>query len=63
MAWQTPKINWRSPAYPDWRDYNRMEGNILDLKKAVTIDIADAGRYFTLMNLEAALAELYQLCR
>lgn len=63
MAWQTPKTNWRSPAYPSYVDFNRIEGNILELKKAATIEITDAGGYFISTNVEGALAELFQLCR
>jgi len=63
MAWQTPKTNWKSPAFPNCDDFNRIEGNILELKKAATNDIIDAGNYFTSSNVEGALAELYQLCR
>jgi len=63
MSWQSPKITWRSPAYPDYHDLNRIEANILELKKASTIEITDEGGYFTATNLEAALAELYQKCR
>lgn len=63
MAWQTPKTNWRSPAFPNYTDFNRIEGNILELKKATTIEINDVGNYFTSTNVEGALAELFQLCR
>jgi len=62
MAWQTPKTNWKTPANPDYRDFNRIEQNIAELKKAATIEITDAGGYFASSNVEGALQELYQLC-
>lgn len=63
MAWQTPKTNWKTPARPNYEDFNRIEGNILELKKAATIEIIDVGGYFVSTNVEGALAELFQLCR
>jgi hypothetical protein len=63
MPWQPPKNNWYSPAYLGYADLNRIETNTLELKKASTIEITDAGNYFQATNLEAALTELYQKCR
>ncbi|HGU6173213.1 TPA: hypothetical protein ACNABL_004786 [Escherichia coli] len=62
MAWQTPK-KWQSPAFPVDTDFNRIEGNILELKKAVTIEIENKYKYFTSNNVEDALAELKALCK
>lgn len=62
MAWVTPKTNWGVEA-PLPADFNRIEGNIAELKKASTIEITDIGDFFVSTNIEGALAELYQLCR
>lgn len=63
MAWVLPKLNWKSPAYPNFVDFNRIEGNILELKKASTITIADVGNHIAATNVEDALAELAVKCR
>ncbi|MGB9780610.1 hypothetical protein [Caldanaerobacter sp.] len=61
MAWIIPKVNWTTPAFPNYADFNRIEGNIAELKKAATIEIEN--KYFTSNNVEGALAELKALCR
>ena len=58
MAWQTPKTNWNDKDAVKPSDMNRIEGNILELKKAATIDIADTAGNFTATNVEGALQEL-----
>lgn len=58
MAWQEPKTNWNDKDAVRPSDMNRIEGNILELKKAATIDIADAAGNFTATNVEDALQEL-----
>ncbi len=58
MVWQTPKTNWNDKDAVRPSDMNRIEGNILELKKAATIDIADAAGNFTTTNVEDALQEL-----
>ena len=63
MAWQTPKTNWNVETSPLPADFNRIEENIVELRKAATIEIADVGGYFVSTNVESALAELFQLCR
>ena len=63
MAWQTPKTNWNVETPPLPADFNRIEGNIAELRKAATIEIADVGGYFVSTNVESALAELFQLCK
>ena len=63
MVWIIPKTNWATPAFPDYRDFNRIEGNILELKKAATIEIENKYNYFISNNVEGALAELKALCK
>lgn len=58
MAWQEPKTNWNDKDAVRPSDMNRIEGNILELKKAATIDIVDAEGNFTATNVEGALQEL-----
>lgn len=63
MAWQTPKTNWKAGDIPTADTFNRIEGNITELKKAATIEITDVGGHFVASNVEGALAELFQICR
>lgn len=63
MAWQTPKTNWNVETPPTYADFNRIEQNEVELKKASTIDIADSGGYLTATNVEDALAEIYTKSR
>lgn len=63
MAWQTPKTNWDIEIPPTYVDFNRIEQNTVELKKAATIDIADSGGYLTATNVEDALAEIYTKSR
>lgn len=63
MAWLSPKLDWKSPAYPGPDDFNRIEGNTVELKKASTIAIEDLGNLITATNVEDALAELALKCR
>lgn len=58
MPWQTPKTDWIGSDAPTPGALNRIEGNILELKKAATIDIVDAGSNFQATNVEDALQEL-----
>lgn len=58
MPWQTPKTDWTGSDAPTPGALNRIEGNILELKKAATIDIVDAGSNFQATNVEDALQEL-----
>jgi len=58
MVWQTPKTNWNDKDAVRPSDMNRIEGNILELKKAATIDIADTAGNFAATNVEGALQEL-----
>ncbi|MGB9780609.1 hypothetical protein [Caldanaerobacter sp.] len=47
MAWQTPKTDWTAKDAVTVNDLNRIEGNIAELKKAATIDVADVAGNFT----------------
>lgn len=58
MVWQAPKTNWQNYDIVTPEDMNRIEGNISELKKASTIDIADTAGNFTATNVEDALQEL-----
>jgi len=58
MAWQTPKTDWTKEDVASTADLNRIEGNILELKKASTIDIQDTAGNFVANNVEDALQEL-----
>lgn len=60
MAYQTPKTNWQASDVVQPADMNRIEQNIAELKKAATIDVADANGYFTTTpkTVESALQEL-----
>lgn len=61
--WQTPKMNWNSDYGAVGTDFNRIEGNTLELKKAASIDISDTGGFFSSTTVEGALAELKTLCQ
>jgi hypothetical protein len=63
MSWQTPKTDWNVETPPTYTDFNRIEQNEVELKKAATIDIADSGGYLTATNVEDALAEIYTKSR
>ena len=58
MVWQTPKTNWTAQDSMTPSELNRIEGNIAELKKAATIDIADTAGNFAATNVEDALQEL-----
>lgn len=60
MAYQTPKTDWNSSNVVQPADMNRIEQNTVELKKAATIDVADANGYFTSSpkNVENVLQEL-----
>jgi len=58
MAWQTPKTDWTASDSPTPSALNRIEGNILELKKAATIDVEDAAGNFTATDVEGVLQEL-----
>lgn len=57
MTWITPKTDWNSDTSVTSTDLNRWEGNLAHLKSASSIDLADAGGYFTTKNVEAALQQ------
>jgi len=59
--WITPKTDWSIVDGVSVDDLNRIEGNMVELKKAATIDIVDVGNYFTSTNVEGALQELKTL--
>jgi hypothetical protein len=62
MAWVAPKTNWTvEPPLPT--DFNRIEANQIELKKAATITIADSGSVITSTNVEDALQELHDICQ
>lgn len=56
MPYITPRTNWSSADGVTDADMNRIEGNIAELKKAATIDLAEAVMSST--NVEGALHEL-----
>ncbi|ORX22469.1 hypothetical protein BVF91_11555 [Thermoanaerobacterium sp. PSU-2] len=60
MAYVTPKTNWQASDVVQPADMNRIEQNTVELKKAATIDVADANGYFTTTpkTVESALQEL-----
>lgn len=58
MAWQTPVTSWTSVPGITHEDFNRIEGNTVELKNAATIDLADVNGYFTVKNVSAALTQL-----
>lgn len=60
MAWQTPKLDWKKEDVVGVADLNRIEGNIAELKKAATIDVADVANNFTASpkNVENVLNEI-----
>jgi hypothetical protein len=60
MAYQTPKTNWLASDVVQPADMNRIEQNTVELKKAATIDVADANGYFTTTpkTVENVLQEL-----
>lgn len=58
MPWQTPKTDWTKKDVTTPSDLNRIEANILELKKASTIDIEDSAGNFEATNVEDALQEL-----
>lgn len=63
MVWQTPKTDWSSIPGITYNDFNRIEGNILLLRTADNILIADIEGHFTSGTVEGALHELYTITR
>lgn len=63
MAYVTPKTDWNVETPPAYNDFNRIEQNEVELKKAATIDIVDSGGYLSATNVEDALAEIYTKSR
>jgi hypothetical protein len=58
MAWVAPKTNWTATDAVTPDDMNRIENNEVELKKAATIDIVDAGGKFVATDVEGVLQEL-----